>query len=60
MRTFLLGLAVAVALAIGMPVAQAQEKDAREQDGVPKLDHVFVIVLENHNSFTSFGSIGIL
>jgi hypothetical protein len=48
-----------------MPAAQAQEKDAREhdareQDGVPRLDHVFVIVLENHNSFTSFGSNGIL
>jgi phospholipase C len=27
---------------------------------VPKLDHVFVLVLENHNSFTSFGSPGIL
>jgi hypothetical protein len=27
---------------------------------VPRLDHVFVIVLENHNAFTSFGSRGIL
>src|ERR1700688_4551309 len=60
MRTFLFGLAVALALALGMPSAQAQENDAREQDGVPRLDHVFVIVLENHNSFTSFGSNGIL
>lgn len=41
-----------------MPAARAQEK--HDQDGVPKLDHVFVIVLENHNSFTSFGSNGIL
>jgi hypothetical protein len=64
MRTFLFGLAVTLALAVGIPVAHAQDKDkdhdAREQDGVPKLDHVFVIVLENHNSFTSFGSNGIL
>src|SRR5207302_8670842 len=62
MRTFLFGLAVTLALAVGMPAAQAQDQDnnAREQDGVPQLDHVFVIVLENHNSFTSFGSIGIL
>src|ERR1700688_3361299 len=60
MRTLLIGLAVTLALAIGMPVAQAQDNDAREQDGVPKLDHVFVIVLENHNSFRSFGSNGIL
>jgi phosphatidylinositol-3-phosphatase len=60
MRTLLFGLAVTLALAIGMPAAQAQDNDAREQDGVPKLDHVFVIVLENHNSFTSFGSNGIL
>ena len=65
MRNFLLGLAVTVALAVGIPAAQAQEKDAheqdgREQDGVPRLDHVFVIVLENHNSFTSFGSNGII
>src|SRR3984893_19367897 len=60
MRTFLFGLAVTLALAAGIPAARAQEKDAREQDGVPRLDHVFVIVLENHNSFTSFGSNGIL
>jgi hypothetical protein len=64
MRTFLFGLAVTLALAVGIPVAHAQDKDkdhdAREQDGVSKLDHVFVIVLENHNSFTSFGSNGIL
>jgi phosphatidylinositol-3-phosphatase len=60
MRTLLFGLAVTLALVIGMPTAQAQENDGREQDGVPKLDHVFVIVLENHNSFTSFGSNGII
>jgi len=50
-------VALTLMLAVGMPAARAQE---HEQDGVPKLDHVFVIVLENHNSFTSFGSIGIL
>jgi phospholipase C len=33
---------------------------AEARDGVPDLDHVFVIVLENHNSYTSFGSKGIL
>src|ERR1700680_4254361 len=60
MRTFLFGLAVTLALAAGIPAARAQEKDAREQDGVPRLDHVFVIVLENHNTFTSLGSNGIL
>jgi len=60
MRTFLFGLAVILTLVVGMPAAQAQENDAREQDGVPKLDHVFVIVLENHNSFNSFGSNGII
>ncbi|HEX4535671.1 MAG TPA: hypothetical protein VH140_01885 [Candidatus Acidoferrum sp.] len=66
MRTFLLGLAVTLALAVGIPTTQAQDKeeehehDGREQDGVPRLDHVFVIVLENHNSFTSFGSNGII
>jgi hypothetical protein len=60
MRNLLFGLAVTLALAVGIPAAQAQDNDAREQDGVPKLDHVFVIVLENHNSFTSFGSNGII
>ena len=60
MRTFLSGLAITLALAVGMPAAQAQDKDGHEKDGVPKLNHVFVIVLENHNSFTSFGSNGII
>ena len=60
MRTFLFGLAVTVALAVGMLAAHAQDNDAREQDGVPRLDHMFVIVLENHNSFTSFGNNSIL
>src|SRR4030081_72718 len=63
----LYGLAVILTLAVGMPAAQslARENDhdtvsKNNPDTVPKLDHVFVIVLENHNSFTSFGSNGIL
>src|SRR5262249_31311610 len=50
-----LAVLMALALLVGARAAQARgDKD------VPELDHVFVIVLENHNSFTSFGSIGIL
>jgi len=61
MRTFRLGLAVTLALAIGIPAARAQNQNNQgQQGGVPRLDHVFVIVLENHNSFTSFGSNGII
>jgi phosphatidylinositol-3-phosphatase len=64
MRTFLLGLVVTLVLVAGIPAAQAQNNQGQngqgEQDGVPRLDHVFVIVLENHNSFTSFGSNGII
>src|ERR1700756_1299884 len=66
MRTHLFGLAVTLALVVGAPAARAQNQNNEgqnkrgQQDGVPRLDHVFVIVLENHNSFTSFGSIGIL
>jgi hypothetical protein len=62
MRSFLMGLVVILALVAGIPAAQGQDNDhdKREQDGVPKLDHVFVLVLENHNSFTSFGSNGII
>ena len=51
----LISLAVASALSISVAAAIA-----RDRDGVPDLDHVFVIVLENHNSFTSFGANGIL
>jgi hypothetical protein len=48
-----------------MPAVWAQNQnnqgqDNQGQDGVPRLDHVFVIVLENHNSFTSFSSNGII
>jgi hypothetical protein len=56
------GLALTLGLAVGMfaPQALARDDDHVSSSAVPKLDHVFVIVLENHNSFTSFGSIGIL
>ena len=57
MKKYLLGFAVALALTVAIPATRAQDK---KQDDVPKLDHVFVIVLENHNSFTSFGSNGII
>src|SRR6516162_7242117 len=57
MRRYFLGLTAMAALAGTSSAAWAGD-DSRE--GVPNLDHVFVIVLENHNSFTSFGSIGIL
>jgi len=49
MRTSLLALLL---------LSTAARADGR--DGVPNLDHVFVIVLENHNAFASFGSNGIL
>ena len=58
MRTHLFGLAV-LALAVGVTAARAQNNQGN-QDGVPRLDHVFVIVLENHNSFDSFNSKGII
>jgi len=49
--------ALAAAAIFASGVAHAE---ANVRDGVPSLDHIFVIVLENHNSFTSFGSPGIL
>src|SRR5215831_6334396 len=57
MRRYFLGLTAMAAIAGTSSAAWASD-DSRE--GVPNLDHVFVLVLENHNSFTSFGSIGIL
>ena len=54
MHKYLLALSAIGALAAGQ--ALADEHDG----GVPALDHVFVLVLENHNAFTSFGSPGIL
>jgi phosphatidylinositol-3-phosphatase len=66
MRTHLFGLAVTLALVVGAPAARAQNQNNEgqnkrgQQEGVPRLDHVFVIVLENHNSFDSFGSNGII
>jgi hypothetical protein len=68
-RTHLFELAVTLALVVVVPAAWAQnnqgqnnqgENNQGQKDGVPRLDHVFVIVLENHNSFTSFGSNGII
>ncbi len=50
-------LAAVVALGVGR---LALADPAESHDRVPELDHVFVIVLENHNSFASFGSAGIL
>jgi len=47
----------ALALAIS---ATALSLPVMAHDAIPHLDHVFVIVLENHNSFTSFGAQGIL
>src|SRR6202008_669589 len=55
MKSLLIGLTAATAVAATSPAALAETRDA-----VPALDHVFVIVLENHNSFTSFGANGIL
>jgi hypothetical protein len=68
MKTHWFGLAVTLALVLGIPAARAQNQNNQgqdqnnqgQQDGVPRLDHVFVIVLENHNSFDSFGSKGII
>lgn len=61
MKKYVSGFAVILALLVVMPAARAQNQNGQgQQDGVPRLDHVFVIVLENHNSFTSFGSNGII
>ncbi|HKD70696.1 MAG TPA: alkaline phosphatase family protein [Candidatus Acidoferrum sp.] len=66
MRRDVFALAITLALAAGLPTAWAQNQNDQgqnqggQQDRVPRLDHVFVIVLENHNSFTSFGSNGII
>ena len=68
-RTHLFELAVTLALVLVVPAARGQnnqgqndqgENNQGQKDGVPRLNHVFVIVLENHNSFTSFGSNGII
>ena len=55
MRNYLIGLTAAVVLG-----ASGAAVGSGSREGVPELDHVFVMVLENHNSFTSFGSNGIL
>jgi hypothetical protein len=54
MHKYLLAFSAIAALTAG--AAMADDHDG----GVPALDHVFVLVLENHNAFTSFGSPGIL
>lgn len=55
MRRYLVGLTAAAV--VGAPSVAVH---AQTSESVPLLDHVFVIVLENHNAFTSFGSAGIL
>ena len=55
MKSLLIGLSAATMVAGTSAAAAAEPNEA-----VPRLDHVFVIVLENHNSFTSFGANGIL
>lgn len=56
MKSLLVGLTAASLMAATSPATLAHES----HQGVPELDHVFVLVLENHNSFSSFGSPGIL
>ena len=53
---YLLALSATAVLASGQALADDNDHDV----GVPTLDHVFVLVLENHNAFTSFGSQGII
>ena len=53
MNKYLFGTLI-FALALGVPLALAQNNQG-QQDGVPRLDHVFVIILENHNSFATRG-----
>lgn len=55
MRNYLLGLAVATAVGASHTTLADESRER-----VPDLDHVFVVVLENHNAFTSFGANGIL
>ena len=56
MHKHLLALSAAAALASGAALAGGGD----DGGGVPALDHVLVIVLENHNAFSSFGSAGII
>src|SRR4029077_2303014 len=55
MKSVLIGLTAATIVA-----GTSAERSAEQNEAVPRLDHVFVIVLENHNAFTSFGANGIL
>lgn len=53
---YLLALSATAALTSSHALADDDDHGVR----VPDLDHVFVLVLENHNAFTSFGSPGII
>jgi len=55
MNKTMLSLTLAAALSCAGGAAYAEDSE-----DVPALDHVFVIVLENHNAYTSFGANGIL
>ena len=57
MQKYLLALSATAALA-SAPALAGDSGGGRAK--VPALDHVLVIVLENHNAFTSFGSEGII
>ena len=57
MRKSIAGVMAAAVLAVS---ANAIAANPAGREGVPDLDHVFVIVLENHNAFASFGANGIL
>jgi len=60
-KTILSGLALTLALALGTSAGLAQDDGGGDKGrDVPALDHVFVLVLENHNAYKSFGSSGIL
>jgi hypothetical protein len=60
LKAMLSGLAVTAALAVGATAAFAHDHGGDGGKDVPALDHMFVLVLENHNAYTSFGSNGIL
>jgi phosphatidylinositol-3-phosphatase len=47
-------------MAVACNIASADSSSHHHGENKVRLDHAFVIVLENHNSFTSFGSNGIL
>jgi hypothetical protein len=59
MHKYLLALSATAALA-SAPALAGNSGDGGGRGKVPDLDHVLVVVLENHNAFTSFGSEGII